>query len=64
MTVGGDQEADAAYDEALHAIFELQLERHQHTQPYVSKKDGRKKWAMIEMSPMIVSLHAWQFCRT
>ena len=52
---GGDEEAEAAYDEAVHAIFELQLERHRHIQPYVSKKDGRNKWAMIEMSPMTVS---------
>lgn len=54
---GGEEEAEAAYDEALHAIFALQLERHQHTQPYISKKDGRSKWAMIEMSPMTVSSH-------
>ncbi|DBA72255.1 TPA: putative 3',5'-cyclic phosphodiesterase pde-3, variant 2 [Trebouxia sp. C0005] len=50
---GGEEEAEAAYDEALHAIFVLQLERHRHTQPYISKKDGRSKWAMIEMSPML-----------
>ena len=52
---GGEKEAEAAYDEAVHAIFELQLERHRHVQPYISKKDGRSKWAMIEMSPMMVS---------
>ncbi len=56
MSAGGEEEAEAAYDEALHAIFVLQLERHRHTQPYISKKDGRSKWAMIEMSPMLVSL--------
>lgn len=55
MHAGGDEEAEAAYDEAVHAIFELQLERHRHIQPYISKKDGRSKWAMIEMSPMTVS---------
>ena len=52
---GGEEEAEAAYDEAFHAIFQLQLERHRHTQPYTSKKDGRSKWAMIEMSPITVS---------
>lgn len=65
---GGEEEAEAAYDEAFHAIFQLQLERHRHTQPYTSKKDGRSKWAMIEMSPITVSSdltttqtqsHAW-----
>ncbi|DBA79866.1 TPA: hypothetical protein ACH3X1_008215 [Trebouxia sp. C0004] len=50
---GGKEEAEAACDEALHAIFVLQLERHRHTQPYISKKDGRSKWAMIEMSPVL-----------
>lgn len=55
---GGAEEADAAFDEAHNAIFSLQLERHCHTQPYISKKDGRSKWAMIEMSPMIVSMTA------
>jgi len=61
LSAGGEEEAEAAYDEALHAIFVLQLERHRHTQPYISKKDGRSKWAMIEMSPMLVSL---QRCKT
>ncbi len=55
MSAGGTEEAEAAYDEAFNAIFVLQLERHRHTQPYISKKDGRSKWAMIEMSPMTVS---------
>lgn len=52
---GGAEEAEAAYAEACHAILHLQLERHHHTQPYISKKDGRSKWAMIEMSPITVS---------
>lgn len=55
LPTGGEEEAEAAYDEAFHAIFQLQLERHRHTQPYTSKKDGRSKWAMIEMSPITVS---------
>lgn len=52
---GGREEAEAAFDEAFNAVFSLQLERHRHIQPYVSMNDGRNKWAMIEMSPMIVS---------
>ena len=55
LNTGGEEEAEAAYDEAFHAIFHLQLERHRHTQAYTSKKDGRSKWAMIEMSPITVS---------
>ena len=55
MCSGGEEEAEAAYDEAFHAIFHLQLQRHRHTQPYISKKDGKSKWVMIEMSPITVS---------
>ena len=53
---GGQQEAQAAYDEAVNAVFNLQVECHRHAQPHVSKKDGRTKWAMIEMWPMQVCL--------
>ncbi|DBB13951.1 TPA: hypothetical protein ACH3X3_000930 [Trebouxia sp. C0006] len=49
---GGQQEAQAAYDEAVNAVFNLQVECHRHAQPHISKKDGRTKWAMIEMWPM------------
>lgn len=52
---GGMEEADAAYEEALQAIFSLNLECHRHTQPHKSKKTGLMKWAMIEMWPMLVS---------
>ena len=57
---GGHQEAQAAYDEAVNAVFNLQVECHRHAQPHISKKDGRTKWAMIEMWPMQVRLH--HFC--
>ena len=57
---GGSQEAQAAYDEAVNAVFNLQVECHRHAQPHISKKDGRTKWAMIEMWPMQVRLHP--FC--
>ena len=53
---GGQQEAQAAYDEAVNAVFTLQVDCHRHAQPHLSKKDGRTKWAMIEMWPMQVSL--------
>ncbi len=53
---GGQQEAQAAYDEAVNAVFNLQVECHRHAQPHISKKDGRTKWAMIEMWPMQVCL--------
>ena len=51
---GGEEEAQAAYDDAMNAVFNLQLECHRHTQPHKSKKDGTTKWAMIEMWPMLV----------
>ena len=51
---GGEAEGQAAYDEAVTAVFDLQLECHRHTQPHKSKKDGTTKWAMIEMWPMLV----------
>lgn len=52
---GGETEAQAAYDEAMNAVFNLQLECHRHAQPHKSKKDGKIKWAMIEMWPIVVS---------
>ena len=52
---GGEAEAQAAYDEAYNAVFHLQLECHRHAQPHASKKNGKTKWTMIEMWPMVVS---------
>lgn len=51
---GGKEEAEAAYEEGLNAIFSLQLEHHCHMQPYLSSSDGTAKWAKIEMWPMTV----------
>ena len=51
---GGLAEAQAAYDEAVNAVFNLQVECHRHAQPHLSRKDSRTKWAMIEMWPMQV----------
>ena len=59
---GGEAEAQAAYDEAVNAVFNLQLECHRHAQPHKSKKDGKIKWAMIEMWPIIVSIHLVSPC--
>ena len=56
VLAGGEEEGQAAYDEAMNAVFTLQLECHRHTQPHRSKKDGTTKWAMIEMWPMLVSV--------
>ncbi|DBB14759.1 TPA: hypothetical protein ACH3X3_004373 [Trebouxia sp. C0006] len=50
---GGEEEAQSAYDDAMNAVFSLQLECHRHTQAHKSKKDGSTKWSMIEMWPML-----------
>ncbi len=56
MLAGGEEEASAALEEGLNAIFTLQLEHHCHLQPYLSSSDGTAKWAKIEMWPMMVCL--------
>ena len=55
MHVGGAAEADAAYEEAFDAIFNLAVESYRHPIPQISKKNGQQKWSMIEMWPMTVS---------
>jgi len=52
---GGQEEALMHYEDAMTAVFSLQLNRHHHVQPYRSKKDGKIKWATFEMWPMSVS---------
>ncbi|MCJ1368728.1 hypothetical protein MMC16_007873 [Acarospora aff. strigata] len=52
MHVGGAAEADAAYEEAFDAIFNLAVESYRHPIPQISKKNGQQKWSMIEMWPM------------
>ena len=54
---GGQEEALMHYEDAMTAVFSLQLNSHRHVQPYRSKKDGRIKWATFEMWPMSVSPH-------
>lgn len=57
-SVGGAAEADAAYEEAFDAIFNLAVESYRHPIPQISKKNGQQKWSMIEMWPMTVSASA------
>lgn len=45
------------YEDAIRAVFELQLDGHHHIQPYRSTKDGKVKWASIKMWPMPVRIH-------
>ncbi len=54
MPVGGQEEADRAYHEAMHAVFTDQVDCHRHSQPFSRKKDGKVRWAMLEMWPMLV----------
>ncbi|KAL3158778.1 hypothetical protein ABBQ32_011505 [Trebouxia sp. C0010 RCD-2024] len=48
---GGELEAHSCYEEAVNAVFNLQL-TWRHMQPHCSRKDGKAKWSMIEMWPM------------
>lgn len=52
---GGQEQVEKAYTEALSACFDLEVEVHQHVQPYKSSKDGSLKWALLEMWPLLVS---------
>ena len=51
---GGQKEAEEAYEEAVNAIFVLQVKSHRHSQPR-SLKIGKVRWEVIEMWPMQVS---------
>ena len=53
-SLGGQEEAQAAYEEAYNDVFNLQLDCHRHAQPRKSRRDGHVKWHMIEMWPMQV----------
>ncbi len=53
VTAGGNDEAQAAYEEAVQAIFQLQLERYCHTQAHHNPdKEGQMRWECIEMWPI------------
>ena len=55
LSVPGDKEgAQAAYDEALNAVFNLEVQCHRHTQLQKSKDGIGTRWSMIEMWPMLV----------
>ena len=56
LGAGGAAEAEAAYEEAFDAIFNLAVESYRHPIPQISKKNGQQKWSMIEMWPMSVSV--------
>ena len=56
MCTGGAAEADAAYEEAFDAVFNLGVESYRHPIPQISKRTGQQKWSMIEMWPFTVSL--------
>ena len=49
-------EAQAAYNAAISAIFHQQVDCHRHIQTHVSAKNGRRKWSMMEMWPIHVSI--------
>ena len=54
VATGGEEEAMAAYEEAMQAIFGLQLERYTHVQPHRHPETGKLRWECIEMWPMQV----------
>lgn len=51
---GGAKRAEDACEEALNAVFNLQVEHHQYIQAYT--KDGKVKWALLEMWPLQVNI--------
>ena len=53
--IGGHAEAQAAYEEAVDACYNLKLDSHRHAIPRISSKTGEHKWSMMEMWPMTVS---------
>ena len=62
LGAGGAAEAEAAYEEAFDAIFNLAVESYRHPIPQISKKNGQQKWSMIEMWPMSVSVCDLHVC--
>ncbi len=53
---GGEEESQTEYEDAVQAIFHLQLERYCHTQAHHNpEKGGAMRWECIEMWPMQVS---------
>lgn len=56
IATGGEEEAEAAYEEAMQAIFGLQLERFSHVQPHRNPENDKVRWECLEMWPMKVLL--------
>ena len=54
VVTGGEEEALAAYEEAVQAIFGLQLDRYSHFQPHRNPETGKLWWECIAMWPMQV----------
>lgn len=54
VATGGEEEAMAAYEEAMQAIFGLQLDRYTYVQPHRHPETGKLRWECIEMWPMQV----------
>lgn len=54
VATGGEEEAMASYEEAMQAIFSLQLDRYSHVQPHRHPETGKMRWECIEMWPMQV----------
>lgn len=58
IATGGEEEALAAYEDAMQAIYNLQLDRYSHVQPHRNPETGRLRWECIEMWPMQVRADA------
>lgn len=55
--IGGEEESRAAYEEAMQAIFSLQLDRYSHVQPHHNPENqGKLRWECLEMWPLQVRL--------
>lgn len=54
---GGEEEAQAAYDDAMATLADEAADCHSHMQSHTSKR-GKTKWTMMEMWPMLVPLPA------
>ena len=57
LLVGGVDEQEAAYQEAVKAIFDKQVACHRHQRYYTSRKTGKKKWTILEMWRLAVCEH-------
>ena len=57
---GGKAEADAAYEEAMEAVFRLQADQYSHVQYYEAPRtvgQPRRRWYLIELWPLQVRWH-------